>query len=216
MLTSLMPVWEAQEEREQFQHPESPLWGILSDAEAAHVISSDGLNGHRVADFPPPFPLLIPLKDLGPWKPMSGKTLGVLHSVPLVLWQLDKSCSSYGTQFLICETEIWTKQEIRGVFVFVFLHESQLRKSKMMTRFGKCFFFLQFKMKMTLREPKAARKLLNFSLVIVTNIYYMWGLDCAQYCAKCLTCLRWFSEAFVEGIFIPILGMRAQRLGEIN
>lgn len=83
MLTSLMPVWEAQEIERAVQHPESPLWGILSDAEAAHVISSDGLNGHRVADFPPPFPLLIPLKDLGPRKPMSGKTVGVLHSVPL-------------------------------------------------------------------------------------------------------------------------------------
>lgn len=42
----------------------------------------------------------------------------------LALWQLEECCSSDGTQFLICETEIWTKQELRGTFVFFFFFPS--------------------------------------------------------------------------------------------
>ena len=127
----------------------------------------------------------------------------VLHS--LALWQLEKCCSSDGTQFLICETEIWTKQELRGIFVFFFcLSFFCMRvnwgKTKWWQVLGNVSSFSNSRWKWHLESQKLHRRCLTLSRwsSSLTNV---WGLECAWYCAMCWTCLRWLSEALWRHLY---------------
>lgn len=123
----------------------------------------------------------------------------------LALWQLEEWCSSDGTQFLICETEIWTKQELRGTFVFFFFSfffcmRANWGKTKWWQVLGNIASFSNSKWKWHLENQKLHRRCLTLSLWSL-SLTYVWGLECAWFCAMCWTCLRWFGEALWRHLY---------------
>lgn len=72
-----MPVWVAQEEGQQFQHPGPQYlytWGFFGVlCQMQKQPGSLCPVASKVTGFPPSFPLLIPLKDHGPCKAVLGR-----------------------------------------------------------------------------------------------------------------------------------------------
>lgn len=122
----------------------------------------------------------------------------------LALWQLEECCSFDGTQFLVCETEIWIKQELRGIFVlfifFLFCMRANWGKAKWWQVLGNVSSFSSSKWKWHLENQKLHRRCLTLSLWS-SSLTYMWGVACAWYWAMCWTCLRWFSEALWRHLY---------------
>ena len=78
-------------------------------------------------------------------------------------------------------------------FSFFFCMRANWGKTKWWQVLGNIASFSNSKWKWHLENQKLHRRCLTLSLWSL-SLTYVWGLECAWFCAMCWTCLRWFGE----------------------
>lgn len=203
-----MPVWVSQKEGQQFQHPGSHClytWGFFGVlCQMQKQPGSSCPVALEVTGFPPSFPLLIPLKDRGPCRAVLGR---LWEFCPLLFSSSTFTCSvtAGGVLFLWRDSVpyLWNRDlDKTGAerhfclfffFSFFFCMRANWGKTKWWQVLGNIASFSNSKWKWHLENQKLHRRCLTLSLWSL-SLTYVWGLECAWFCAMCWTCLRWFGE----------------------
>lgn len=168
---------------------------------------SSGLEGHRFPTF-----LSSPDSPQGSWALQSsvGETMGVLYSA-LLKFDTHLLCNSWRSAVPLSGlSSLFMKQRfgqnrsweafLSFFFFLFFCMTANWGKTKWGQVLGNVSSFSNSKCKWHLENQKLHRRCLTLSLWS-SSLTYMWGLECAWYCAMCWTCLRWFGEALWRHLY---------------